>query len=274
MNLLVNERAGRAKHAGRAALVKRALAWSIGLVLAGDGLVLIALGYFNLGVVLPLGLGLGLCALGLRWEQTARWVGATPRRATLWRWFWWAVLGWLVTLAAFWGLLATKKLADVPAAPPAAIVVLGSGSPGSTASPTLVARLELALRDATRHPQAVVLVSGGISFRARSEGEVMAEYLQQRGLPAGRIVKEERSTSTEENLVFSRPLLAAAGVPADAPVHIVTSDFHTLRTGLIARRAGYTAATAIGADTPLYLRYNIWLREYFALLSSWVLREV
>ena len=56
-------------------------------------------------------------------------------------------------------------------------------------------------------------------------------------------------------------------------MHLVTSDFHTLRAGLIARRAGYTAVTTLGADTPLYLRYNIWLREYFAFLSSWALNE-
>uniref|UniRef100_UPI000D3D10CC YdcF family protein n=1 Tax=unclassified Variovorax TaxID=663243 RepID=UPI000D3D10CC len=252
---------------------KRALAGIAGVLLAADGLVLIALGYFNLGVVLPLAMGLGLCALALRWTPWQRWLAAAPRRAMLWRSFWWAAWLWLATLAAFWAVLATRTLADLPAAAPAAIVVLGSGSPGATASPTLTARLDLALRDALRHPQALVVVSGGISFRASSEAEVMAAYLQQRGLAAGRIVKEELSTSTQENLAFSRRLLAAAGVGANAPVHIVTSDFHTLRTGLIARRAGYPAATAIGAATPLYLRYNIWLREYFALVSSWALRE-
>lgn len=252
---------------------KRTVACVLGLVLAADGWVLLALGYFNLGVVLPLVMGLALCALGLRWTSMQRWLGASPRRATLWRWFWRGVFVWLATVAAFWAVLATRGLGDVPATPPVAIVVLGSGSPGSTASPTLTARLDLALRESARYPQALVVVSGGISFRTHSEAEVMAAYLQERGLPANRIAKEERSTSTEDNLVFSRRLLAAAGVSTAAPVHIVTSDFHTLRTGLIARRAGYTDATALGADTPLYLRYNIWLREYFALMSSWALRE-
>ncbi|WP_394846762.1 hypothetical protein LZC95_04770 [Pendulispora brunnea] len=36
---------------------------------------------------------------------------------------------------------------------------------------------------------------------------------------------------------------------------------------------GVVLPLALGARTPLYLRYNIWLREYFALLSSWVLHE-
>lgn len=253
--------------------MKRALAGIAGLVLLIDGLVLLALGYFNLGVVLPVAMGLGLCALWLRWVPVQRWLHGAPRRTTLWRWFWRGTWLWLATVAAFWIVLGSQKLTGLAASAPAAIMVLGSGSPGSTPSPTLIARLDLALRDAARHPGAPVLVSGGISFRTESEAEVMSAYLQQHGLPAARILKEERSTSTQENLAFSRPVLASAGVAADAPIHIVTSDFHTLRTALIARRAGYAAVTTIGADTPLYLRYNIWLREYFALLSSWALRE-
>jgi uncharacterized SAM-binding protein YcdF (DUF218 family) len=253
--------------------VKRAVAGVLGLLLLLDGGVLIATGYFNLGVVLPLVMGLGLCSLGLWWVPMKRWLGATPRRAALWRWFRYGVFLWLATVAVFWSVLATRASTQLPTTVPAAIVVLGSGSPGAAASPTLVARLDLALRDALRHPDALVVVSGGISFRTQSEGEVMAAYLQERGLSAHRIVKEELSTSTQENLVFSRRLLAAAGVPDDAPIHLVTSDFHTLRAGLIARRAGYPAVTTLGADTPLYLRDNIWLREYFALVSSWALRE-
>jgi uncharacterized SAM-binding protein YcdF (DUF218 family) len=57
-------------------------------------------------------------------------------------------------------------------------------------------------------------------------------------------------------------------------VAVVTSDFHTLRAQRIARKMGYTRAVPVAAPTPLYIRYNAWLREYFAMASSWVLREV
>lgn len=253
--------------------MKRAMAGILGLLLALDGLILMAAGYLNLGVVLPLAIGVGLCVLCLRWTQIHGGLRRSPRRATVWRWFWAGVSFWVATVAVFWCVLGFRASAGLPATAPAAIVVLGSGSPGDTASPTLAARLDLALLDAARHPDAWVLVSGGIRFRTYSEGEVMAAYLRQRGLSAHRILKEELSTSTEENLVFSRRQLVAAGVPLDAPIHVVTSDFHTLRAGLIARRVGYTAVSTLGAQTPLYLRYNIWLREYFALISSWALQE-
>ena len=58
------------------------------------------------------------------------------------------------------------------------------------------------------------------------------------------------------------------------PVVVVTSDFHTLRAQAIARRQGWQQVQAVGAPTPLYLRYNAWLREYFALASSRLLGEM
>ena len=141
-------------------------------------------------------------------------------------------------------------------------------------SPTLLARLDLALQQAARYPDVPVVVSGGTGFGGHpSEAQVMGGYLRAHGLAAGRILQEERSTSTDENLRFSRPLLAAHGVDASAPVRLVTSDFHTIRARWIARRAGYSRVQAVGAPTPLYVRYNAWLREYFAFVSGFVLRE-
>ena len=72
----------------------------------------------------------------------------------------------------------------------------------------------------------------------------------------------------------AQPVLAVRGVTVADPVVVVTSDFHTLRAQAIARRQGWQQVQAVGAPTPLYLRYNAWLREYFALASSRVLGEM
>jgi uncharacterized SAM-binding protein YcdF (DUF218 family) len=101
----------------------------------------------------------------------------------------------------------------------------------------------------------------------------MADYLVARGISPQRLLREDRSTSTDENLRFSRQLLAAQGIDANAPLLLVTSDFHVMRAERIARKAGLTAVTGVAAPTPLYLRYNAWLREYFAYISGWLLRE-
>jgi uncharacterized SAM-binding protein YcdF (DUF218 family) len=69
-------------------------------------------------------------------------------------------------------------------------------------------------------------------------------------------------------------VLQAKGLGLESPVAVVTSDFHTVRAQRIARKIGYTQSVVVAAPTPLYLRYNAWLREYFATASSWILGEV
>lgn len=245
-----------------------------GLLLVADALYLMALGVFSFGVILPLVLGISLSLLGWHWASVQRWLDVNSKRRAAWRWLWLAALVWVCTVAAFWTVLA-RTASGVGAGPaPTAILVLGSGTPNGRPSPVLQARLDLALQQAQRYPQALVVVSGGVDFgETLSEAQIMGDYLRARGLAAGRIVQEEKSTSTAENLLLTKALLQQRGVSADAPVRMVTSDFHTLRARWIARRAGYSQVSLAGAATPLYVRYNAWLREYFAVLSGWALRE-
>lgn len=242
-----------------------------------DALFLMGLGVFSLGVTLPLAIACALLVLAWRWHVVHAWIDAAPKRRHLWRWMWALFWLWVLSVACFWIALARPGDASRNAASghPAVIVVLGSGTPGGKVSPVLAARLDAALQRAQAVPRAIVVASGGVDFgQTRSEGEIMGDYLRAKGLPAARILQEERSTSTEENLLFSRALLEGRGIRvAQADVEIVTSDFHTLRSSWIARRAGYANVHAVGAPTPLYVRYNAWLREYFAVLSGLVLRE-
>jgi uncharacterized SAM-binding protein YcdF (DUF218 family) len=246
----------------------------LGALLVADALMLMADGLFSLGVTLPLLLGLCAMALSGCWPRVRGWLDQRPRRRRLWRAGCVALAAWVVSVAAFWVVLGRSAQDVVTADAPAAIVVLGAGAPHGVPSPTLLARLDLALDQAARYPAAPVVVSGGLGFGGHpSEARVMGDYLRAHGLAAERIVQEERSTSTDENLRFSRPLLASHGVAADAPVRLVTSDFHTVRARWIARRAGYARVQAVGAPTPLYVRYNAWLRDYFAFVSGFLFRE-
>jgi len=246
----------------------------VGLLLMADAVFLMLQGIFSLGVTLPFVIGALLLVLGLRWGRVQAWLDGRPVRRVAWRWMWACALAWAVTVVGFWSVLARAGSDGPGAQAPSAIVVLGSGTPKGKASPVLAARLDLALQQAARYPQALVVVSGGIDFgQTRSEAEIMGDYLREAGLPAQRIVQEERSASTEENLLFTKPLLAQRGLTQQGPVQLVTSDFHTLRARWIARRAGYEQVSLAGAPTPLYVRYNAWLREYFAVLLGLVRRE-
>ncbi len=250
----------------------------VGGVLLADALVLMALGFFMVGVTVPAALGLVLCFLGARWHRVQDWRHGLRWGHFAWRAGWLLLAAWVCSVGVFWAVLVQQvnalSRADNAAAPQA-IVVLGSGTPKGQPSPALRARLDTAHALAAAHPKAWVVVSGGVDFgETLSEGQVMGNYLREQGLAPARILQEERSTSTELNLQYSLPLLQAQGLGLDSAVAVVTSDFHTLRAQRIARKIGYTRALAVAAPTPLYIRYNAWLREYFAMASSWLLREL
>jgi uncharacterized SAM-binding protein YcdF (DUF218 family) len=250
----------------------------VGGLLLADALVLMGKGFFMVGVTVPGVLGLALCALGSRWHSVRTWLQGKRWGVVVWRGGWLLLAAWVVSVAAFWVWLAQQVRGfegAATAAPAQAIVVLGSGTPNGQPSPALRARLDKARELAATHPQAWVVVSGGVDFgETLSEGQVMGHYLREQGIATSRILQEERSTSTELNLLYSLPLLQQQGLGLNAPVAVVTSDFHTVRAHRIARKIGYTQAIPVPAPTPLYIRYNAWLREYFAMASSWVLREV
>jgi len=261
--------------AGRSRGVRTVLAVA-GLLLLGDGLLLMAQRHLNLGVVLPAMLGAAFLFLAVRWRQVAGWRRERTGRERLWRLGWVLLALWLASVFWFWGHLRGLGLAPAEVPPVRAIVVLGSGTLDGQPRPALAARLDTAAELARLQPSAWIAVCGGVDLgETESEAAIMARYLRERhGIAPDRLVLEAQSTSTELNLALSRPLLQARGVPADAPTAVVTSDFHLLRAVHIARRQGLAAVVPVGAPTPITTRYNAWLREYFALASSWALREL
>lgn len=254
----------------------RALLAVVGLLLLVDALVLMCLGHFNVGVVLPAGLGAAALGLSWKWRAVQHWRAARPLHARLWSLAWAGLALWLISLFWFWSLLSGLGLSPQQVPPVQSIVVLGSGTLHGHPRPVLAARLDQAAQLAKLQPQALVAVCGGVDWGEKeSEAEVMARYLQQRhGIAAQRLVLEKLSTSTELNLKLSRPLLAERGVAADAPMAMVSSDFHLMRAMDIAKRQDLPQVYPVAAPTPLATRFNAWLREYFAMASSWLLGEV
>jgi uncharacterized SAM-binding protein YcdF (DUF218 family) len=112
----------------------------------------------------------------------------------------------------------------------------------------------------------MLIVSGGKGGdELVSEASAMAGYLTGQGFPAGRIMLEDQSRSTEENLRFSRELMEAARPGARCLV--VTSNYHVLRTALIARRTGLRGQVT-GAPTAGYYWPSAMLREFAAVFLS------
>lgn len=139
------------------------------------------------------------------------------------------------------------------------IIVLGTTIWDGAPSPHLRMRLDAALEAAGYYPDAVIIPSGGLDRGENvTEAQAMATYLEERGIAGDRILIEPQATSTYENLIYSRPL--ARG---DSTV-IVTSGFHTLRTGLWCRWMDWDVVT-LGAPTPWNVGVHWWVRECLAL---------
>lgn len=152
------------------------------------------------------------------------------------------------------------------------VVVLGSGLVGGEKVPPLLAsRLDRARvlfeAQVARGNQPVLITSGGRGpDEDLPESHAMADYLIARGFPAERIVREDRSRSTEENLLFSKAIMTAAD-PGYRCV-IVTNNFHAFRAALLARRTG-VRGQVVGAPTASYFRPSATIREFVAVFLTY-----
>jgi uncharacterized SAM-binding protein YcdF (DUF218 family) len=84
----------------------------------------------------------------------------------------------------------------------------------------------------------LMLCTGGhTQGRPLSEAEVCADYARQGGVPAGAILTEETSTSTEENAIEAGKVMVQAGLKTAI---LVTDNFHLFRAELLFREYGLT----------------------------------
>ena len=110
------------------------------------------------------------------------------------------------------------------------------------------------------NPKTICIVSGGQGANEPySEAEGMAQYLKEQGIDASRILLEDKSLNTEQNMEYSKALIKDG-----ASVGIITNDFHLFRAKQIARKYGLDNVCGIAAkSTPVYLPNNM-LREFLA----------
>lgn len=124
------------------------------------------------------------------------------------------------------------------------LIVLGAHVHGRELSKALYERVHQALRYLQEHPCTKAVLSGGRgSGEDITEAQAMAEYLTAHGISAGRLLMEERSTNTKENIAYSLELIG----DMHCPIGVVTNHFHIFRGCAIARKAGCTDVEGIPA---------------------------
>lgn len=169
-------------------------------------------------------------------------------------------LGILVA-AVTWGFVFAGSLGE-PDADYDYIIVLGCGVNGTTPSLLLRERIDAAYGYLSAHPNTVCVVSGGQgSGEDITEAECMFRELTAMGIDPARIWLEDRSTSTEENLIFSKAVIEAHTGTVPTEVGIVSGEYHLFRAGLMAEDLGLISH-GIPATTGWFtLRVNYFLRE-------------
>lgn len=145
------------------------------------------------------------------------------------------------------------------------LIVLGAQVKGTTVSRSLRMRLDRAILYLEENPRTTVIVTGGQGRGEDiSEAQAMAEYLTAHGILEERIRREEHSTTTEENLLFSREYFTEEA----SRIGIVTNDFHLFRAIRLGKKC-FPQAEIVGlaASSEVFLQPNYLVREFFAVLK-------
>lgn len=166
------------------------------------------------------------------------------------------------------------------------VIVLGAQVRGEVPTLVLSARIRAAAEYLNEHPQAIAVASGGKGGGENiSEAEAIRRGLVRLGISEERILMEDRSTSTAENLKFSAeviqkyeweksgaqaPFLFCGNAESDIcyvkkNVVLVTNDFHVFRAVKLAKNLGYTGVSGLGATEFFAVTIQYYVREFFAI---------
>lgn len=149
------------------------------------------------------------------------------------------------------------------------VIVLGCRVYGERPSRMMIARLKAAQKYLEENPDAACILSGGQGEDEDiSEAECMYRYLVSNGIDPNRLYKEDKSTSTRENLSFSKEIIERENL--NPQIAIATNEFHEYRAQQIAKSLGLESA-AVSGVTEIWVLPTYYVRELFGILYEWIL---
>jgi len=151
------------------------------------------------------------------------------------------------------------------------VVILGCGIfPDGSITLTLKNRLDAGIEYLNRYPDSIAIVSGGQGYSEPvPEALAMSDYLLSQGIAKQRILLEDKSTSTKENLIYSSAVMTKNYPNKAQTLALVSSDFHMFRVKFLSKRYSMQSI-GIPCPTPWYIRLNTYLREFFAVIKSFI----
>nr|WP_297171934.1 YdcF family protein [uncultured Agathobaculum sp.] len=170
----------------------------------------------------------------------------------------------VASFVAIQGVIALGMRADPAAAQADYLLVLGARvNPDGQPSAALAARLDTAYDFMQAHPDVIAILCGGQGDNEpRPEAEAMYEYLTDKGMDGSRLMLEDESSNTIQNIANARTLIGEGHRTA-----VVTSDYHLARARMLMERGGLDAC-GIPAPTPYPGQWiSVRCREYCSILG-------
>ena len=147
------------------------------------------------------------------------------------------------------------------------IIIHGAGLlDGERVTPLLKRRIDKAVQafQQSKNPHIQFIASGGQGSDEKiSEAQAIYNYLvENTDVPKEAIILEEKSTTTYENLLFSKEI--GEKLIENPRFLFVTNDYHVFRTSTYARQIGMQG-DGLGCSTASYYIPSAFIREYVAM---------
>lgn len=151
-------------------------------------------------------------------------------------------------------------------------IVLGAGlDNGRVPNLILRERLDAAIKSEKENPIQYIVLSGGQGKdEYRPEAQAMSEYLQEKGIDKEKIIIEDKSKDTDENLKFSKEKIEEHSQKSitKVSVKIITTDYHAFRSSILAKKNGYVNFDNYSSSEVWYFIPSTYIREGFAVIKS------
>ncbi len=187
------------------------------------------------------------------------WLGLSYFPNHLLKWIWWPLCA---VAGIFFGHEAAFVKAGMKKAKNGAdyVIILGAQVKGDRPSKSLLRRIQKAAEYLKENPKTKVIASGGQGPREDiTEALCIQNTLVDLGISKDRILLEEASTNTWQNIRFSAEL-----VGKDHRFVLVTNGFHLFRAMKTAKMQGLKCVDGLGAPEEPVLLVNYYVREFFA----------
>lgn len=171
------------------------------------------------------------------------------------------VIGLISSFAVFEISMIRAALTDAPD-DLECILILGAAVKGEEPSKALRYRLDTALEYLERNESTVAVLSGGMGYGENiTEAECMRRYLTNAGIDEARLIIEDESRDTAENITNTLALIA----DKYDSIGIVTNNFHIYRALRLMREKTDAELYGISAPFPSVLIVHFAVREYIGM---------